>query len=73
MGIPMICKKWAGTTHVDMNGNVIFLEHDSVEEIKNAITKMIANYEIYKNAAKSGKQHFLYSDIAKRSIADIKE
>lgn len=73
MGIPMICKKWAGTTHVDMGGNVIFLENDSVEEIKNAIKEMIANYENYKNAAKSGKQYFLYSDIAKRSIADIKE
>lgn len=73
MGIPMICKKWAGTTHIDMGGNVIFLENDSVEEIKNAIKEMIANYDKYKNSAKSGKQHFLYSDIAKRSIADIKE
>lgn len=73
MGIPMICKKWAGTTHVNVDGNVIFLEDDSVEEIKNAITEMIANYDKYKNAARSGKQHFLYSDIAKRSIADIKE
>lgn len=73
MGIPMICKKWLGTTHVDMGGNVIFLENDSVEEIKNAIIKMIENYDKYKNVAKSGKQHFLYSDIAKRSIAEKKE
>ncbi|MBE6748170.1 MAG: glycosyltransferase family 4 protein [Ruminococcaceae bacterium] len=73
IGIPMICKKWAGTTHVDVGGNVIFLENDSVEKIKNAITEMIADYDKYKNAAKTGKKHFLYSDIAKRSIAEIKE
>ena len=73
MGNPMICKKWAGTTHIDIGGNVIFLEKDSVEEIKKAITEMIANYNEYKSAAEKGKNQFLYSDIAKRSIADIKE
>ena len=36
-GIPMIVKKWEGTTHVDCGGNVEFLYQDSVEEIKEKI------------------------------------
>ena len=67
-GIPMICKYWAGTTHVDRGGNVIFLHEDSVQEISGAIMEMKENYSEYKSKATSAGSHFLYSKIAERSI-----
>lgn len=33
-GIPMLVKDWPGTHHVDLGGNVAFLENDCVEEIQ---------------------------------------
>ena len=69
-GIPMICKFWAGTTHVNRGGNVIFLHEDSVREISDAITKMKEEYSEYKSKAVSAGPHFLYSKIAERSIED---
>lgn len=68
-GIPMICKYWAGTTHVNRGGNVIFLQEDSVREISGAIMQMKEAYSEYKAKAISAGPHFLYSKIAERSIA----
>lgn len=71
-GIPMLCKRWEGTTHIDVGGNVIFLEEDSVNEIRKKIIELIDNpskYEHMKHIANTrGKKMFLYSDIAKRCI-----
>ncbi len=70
-GIPMLCKKWDGTTHVDVGGNVKFLTQDSTEEIEMEIRNLTENSQAYsdmKEAAKKGKTVFLYSDISKRSI-----
>jgi len=71
-GIPMICKRWDGTTHVDLGGNVIFLEKDSVEEIKENLERLINSpeeYQAMKNVAvEKGKKRFSYKDIAMRSI-----
>lgn len=71
-GIPMLCKRWDGTTHVDMGGNVRFLEKDSVEEIQTQIERLLAEpkeYETMKEVAMGkGKQAFSYADIARRSI-----
>ena len=69
-GIPMICKHWAGTTHVDRGGNVIFLHNDSVSEITDAINEMKDNFSDYKSKAVSASPHFLYSKIAERSIGN---
>ena len=46
MGIPMVCKYWEGTTHVDCGGNVKFLYRDSVEEIKSTtgVNPSASNY-----------------------------
>ena len=33
-GIPMICKDWPGTHHVDVGGNTVFIISDDVKEIK---------------------------------------
>ena len=70
MGIPMIVKKWAGTTHVDIGGNVVFLEKDSEEEIRQAIGYIREHYQKFKQAAQAGKSRFMYSSIAKKSLTD---
>ncbi len=71
-GIPMLCKRWDGTTHVDLGGNVRFLTEDSVEEIKNNIEELCDFSEEYKRmkkvAVEEGMKTFAYSDIARRSI-----
>ncbi len=71
-GIPMLVKKWAGTTHVDLGGNVRFLEKDSAEEIKSELEKLLNNPELYnemKSVAKTeGMKTFSYLDISRRSI-----
>lgn len=70
-GIPMIVKKHYGTNHIDIGGNVIFLDECSVESlIKNIRFILIRdNYKIFNDNAKSYRKNaFLYSEIAKRSI-----
>ncbi|MGI5967472.1 MAG: glycosyltransferase family 4 protein [Anaerotruncus rubiinfantis] len=70
-GIPMICKQWSGTTHVDIGGNVLFLQEDSKEEIAGVLFDLLASPQRYaqmKAAAKQDANRFLYSDIAKRAI-----
>lgn len=73
-GIPMLCKKWDGTTHVDVGGNVEFLTQDSVEEIQEKIVSLVEHPEKYKlmkqKAAEEGKNTFLYGRIANRAIRD---
>lgn len=69
-GIPLLVKYWDGTTHVNVCDNVVFLERDSAEEIGQKITEILSNYESYKAAAQKASSYFLYSKIARRSIAD---
>lgn len=72
MGIPMVCKYWEGTTHVDVGGNVRFIQHDSEEELTGILRDIIQNEGVYakmKNVSQSkGKETFSYYEIAKRSI-----
>ena len=70
--IPMLCKYWEGTTHVDIGGNVEFLTHDSREEIQTKIEEILNNpskYESMKEAACNEKnREFFYSRIAAKSV-----
>ena len=71
MGIPMIVKYWEGTTHVDLGGNVIYIEKDSIEEIKKIINTIYNDKYLYKTMKekdKYGEEYFSYYNIAKRSI-----
>ena len=72
-GKPMICKNWPGTHHVDVGGNVMFLNNDSVDEIYNNIMDLIndpAKYqEMKKIAISEGMSVFSYKSIAKKGIA----
>lgn len=69
-GIPMICKYWEGTTHVDSGGNVVFFKEDSVESIAASIRTVIAHttYEKMKQEAKKNAERFCYSEIARQSL-----
>lgn len=69
-GIPLLVKKWNGTTHVDRGGNVKFLTQDSADEIKAAIEDILSgdNYKNMLDSAKKASESFMYSHIAKRSI-----
>ena len=72
MGIPMICKYWEGTTHVDVGGNVIFLKQDSVEEIQSILQYLLANPGEYQKmldvACGKGKEKFSYKEISRKAI-----
>lgn len=73
-GIPMVCKYWEGTNHVDIGGNVKFLYNDSVDEIYNIIKFLLQNKDEYINMKKfanlRGKIAFSYEDIAKRALQE---
>ncbi|HEY8890102.1 MAG TPA: glycosyltransferase family 4 protein [Clostridium sp.] len=76
-GIPMICKYWEGTTHVDLGGNVEFLKEDSVKEIKKKLEQIINNPQQYNRmksiAQEKGMKVFSYKEIARRSIGGAED
>lgn len=71
-GKPLICRSWQGTHHVDVGGNVHFINEDDVEEIREIIEEILNNsmtYEMMMTAAsKNAKEKFSYRSIAIRSI-----
>ena len=74
-GIPIICKYWEGTDHINIDGNVLFINEDSEREIYYNLRKVIYNEKIYSNMKKSANRNahkFLYSNIAKKSIDEGK-
>lgn len=72
--IPLICKYWAGTTHVDIGGNIKFIYEDSSEEIQMLIAELINDSKIYQSMKTAAADHkhieFLYSRIAEKSIME---
>lgn len=71
-GIPLLVKRWNGTTHVDCGGNVKFLTQDSAEEIEAALRDILAgdHYSKMLDSAQKASPMFMYSEIAKRSISE---
>ena len=71
-GKPLIVKDWPGTHHIDLGGNVIFLNNDSVDEIQRAIDDLIEHPNKLRNmkeiAENKGMRVFSYKEIAKRAI-----
>ncbi len=71
LGIPMIVKDWAGTHHVDLGGNVLFLKEDTVQEIQFTIESILFDsnkYSAMKRAAEKGIAIFSYDKISRRAI-----
>ncbi len=71
-GIPMLCKYWDGTTHIDIGGNAEFIMKDSVEEIKKKLLEILDEpdkYKRMKEVAESDLRHkFSYKMIARKSV-----
>ena len=70
-GLPGIFKRWKGIEHIDQNGNVFFLETETVEELEASILKFVNNKDylnIMSERAKQVRKLFLYSNIAKKSL-----
>lgn len=71
-GIPMLCKYWEGTTHIDIGGNAEFIMEDSVEEIKRKLLEILDDpnkYKKMKEVAESDLRHkFSYKMIARKSV-----
>ena len=71
-GIPMLVKDWPGMHHVDIGGNVIFLQNDSEDEIQQEIQSLLDCPKKYQRmkavAAEQGMKTFSYAAIAQRAI-----
>lgn len=71
-GKPMICKSWDGTRHVDVGGNVLFLEDTGTDSIKKALEDLVddtAGFEKMKKVAEDkGVKTFSYQKIAEKAI-----
>jgi len=70
-GIPMVCKYWDGTTHIDCGGNVVFLYNNAIDEIYETLLNIIDNINLYNNMLNTARKEaykFLYSNISKLSI-----
>jgi glycosyltransferase involved in cell wall biosynthesis len=72
LGKPIIAKYWEGTTHIDIGGNCIFFDGNSVEEIRNNILNVYNNpsklHLMRKVAEEKGMKTFSYARIAEKSI-----
>lgn len=72
IGLPCVFKKWEGITHVDLNGNCLFINSSTIEDIQNAILKIYENKKLFDAmkivALNEGLKHFSYYEIAKRAI-----
>lgn len=75
LGIPMLCKEWDGTKHVDLGGNVRFLRHDSTKEIQREIERLLDNPSEYGKmkevARREGMKVFSYRRIARQSLEEV--
>lgn len=68
---PLIVKRWPGTEHVDVCGNVLFLDNDSSDEIRAVLSKLSNDpvlFDEIENKASIASDKFLYSNIARRSL-----
>lgn len=68
-GKPCIFRYIEGQTHIDLGGNCLFLNSFSKDEIVDVFTKLINNYDSFKEVAeREGLKHFSYFEIAKRAL-----
>lgn len=67
----MIVRRWKGFEHLDLNGNLLYLEEGTEEEIENAIQKVL-DKDVYnrmmKIAQEEGMKKFSYKALALKSI-----
>jgi len=71
-GLPGVFKKWPGMQHVDVGGNVVFLEEDSREGIEKSLRSLLEDPAAFEKMRRAAQEKavkvFSYRDIARRSI-----
>lgn len=69
MGKPCVFKRIEGFEHIDIGGNCLFFENDSVEEYTEKLQLAVSHIDTMKEAAESDRRKkFSYSSIAKRAL-----
>lgn len=72
LGLPGVFKKWDGIQHLDVGGNVLFLDDVNIESIKIMIITIYNDKSLFekmkKVAIEKGISYFSYYEIAKRAI-----
>ncbi|MBQ6154069.1 MAG: glycosyltransferase family 4 protein [Ruminococcus sp.] len=69
MGKPCVFKRISGFEHIDIGGNCLFFENDSVQEYVDKLKLAVENIDEIKKAALSDRRKvFSYSSIAKRAL-----
>lgn len=68
MGKPLVVKYWPGTSHVDVCGNVLFLNNDSVSSIQEGLLNARLHSDALCKKAYQASKLFMYSAIARKSI-----
>lgn len=71
-GLPLICREWPGTRHVDLGGNVKFLKRGSESELRECVCGLLENTSQYLEMRKAAQEksipYFSYLNIARRSL-----
>lgn len=70
-GIPVVFRRWPDMQHVSINGNCVFLDRGTKEEISHVINEIIDFPDKYSELvfrANEAKEAFSYINIAKKSI-----
>lgn len=78
LGIPMLVRRIEGADHVNLGGNVGFIEHPTAEEMEKSIMELLdKNGQKYnkmlKCAKELGKETFSYRNIAMKSVKSENE
>lgn len=70
IGLPVVLKRWDEMTHMDVNGNCVFVKGEDVDELQQVIAHMLCvdYYRQKKDKAEIAATSFLYSDIAKKAV-----
>lgn len=70
VGLPAVLKHWREMTHMDINGNCIFIQGEDVEELSLVLTRLFnpKKYSEIKEKASAAAQSFLYSKISMKAI-----
>jgi 1,2-diacylglycerol 3-alpha-glucosyltransferase len=71
-GLPMICKRWKGMEYVDVGGNCIFIDDDSIEQLTTKINILKSDKRLYMDmkqlAMTKGYETFSYERISRQAI-----
>lgn len=70
VGLPAIFKRWNEMTHVDVDGNCVFVKGEDVDELQDVLVNFLEkDYRLdITQKAEAASHYFLYSNIAKHAI-----